>query len=93
MTCAACATSVESMISAQPAVDKAEVNYASQSVNVAYHNNQIKPAGVAESGSTIGYDFVIGRRWQEIQEETILSDQFISHDFVIFPNTNCLTIT
>ena len=37
MTCAACASSVESMIGAQRGVEKAEVNYATQSVKVVFH--------------------------------------------------------
>jgi Cu2+-exporting ATPase len=37
MTCAACASSVESMIGSQKGVEKAEVNYATQSVKVAFY--------------------------------------------------------
>jgi Cu2+-exporting ATPase len=43
MTCASCAASVESMVGAQKGVDKAEVNYASQSVKVAFHPDLIQP--------------------------------------------------
>jgi transposase len=41
MTCAACASSVESMISTQAGIEKAEVNYATQSVKVAFNPDRI----------------------------------------------------
>ncbi|MBD1366523.1 copper-translocating P-type ATPase [Mucilaginibacter sp. ZT4R22] len=59
MTCAACASSVESMIGAQKGVDKAEVNYATQSVKVAFHPEIIQPAGLQQSVQSVGYDLII----------------------------------
>jgi Cu2+-exporting ATPase len=59
MTCAACASSVESMIGAQKGVEKAEVNYAMQSVKVAFQPELIQPANLQQSVQSIGYDLII----------------------------------
>jgi Cu2+-exporting ATPase len=59
MTCAACASSVESMIGSQKGVEKVEVNYATQSVRVAFHPDLIQPAGLQQSVQSVGYDLII----------------------------------
>jgi Cu2+-exporting ATPase len=59
MTCAACASSVESMIGSQKGVEKVEVNYATQSVKVAFHPDLIQPAGLQQSVQSVGYDLII----------------------------------
>ncbi|MEO7212051.1 MAG: heavy metal translocating P-type ATPase [Mucilaginibacter sp.] len=59
MTCASCAASVESMIGAQKGVDKAEVNYASQSVKVAFHPDIIQPAAFQKAVQSVGYDLIL----------------------------------
>jgi len=70
MTCAACAVSVESMIGAQPGVDKAEVNYAAQSVKVVYHPDQVKPESMQKVVQSIGYDLIVEQEGaKELQEE------------------------
>ncbi|MFA4869772.1 MAG: heavy metal translocating P-type ATPase [Pedobacter sp.] len=71
MTCASCAVSVESIIGAQPGVDKAEVNYATQSVNVTYHPNEIQPDAFQKAVQSIGYDLILEQEGaKELQEET-----------------------
>ncbi|WP_131536582.1 heavy metal translocating P-type ATPase [Pedobacter nototheniae] len=69
MSCAACAVSVESMIAAQPGVDKAEVNYATQSVKVLYHADQVQPVDFQKAIQSVGYDLILdvesGREKQE----------------------------
>lgn len=59
MTCAACAASVESMLGAQKGVEKAEVNYATQSVKVAFHPDLIQPSSLQQSVQSVGYDLII----------------------------------
>jgi Cu2+-exporting ATPase len=59
MTCAGCASSVESMLSSQQGVDKAEVNYATQSVKVAFHPEIVQPSGLQKSVQSVGYDLII----------------------------------
>ncbi len=70
MTCAACAASVESMIGAQKGVEKAEVNYATQSVKVAFHPEIVQPAALQQSVQSVGYDLIIDTvNGKEIQTE------------------------
>jgi len=59
MTCAACASSVESTIGAQKGVEKAEVNYATQSVKVAFHPEIVQPVSLQQSVQSVGYDLII----------------------------------
>lgn len=71
MTCASCAVSVESIIGAQPGVDKAEVNYATQSVKVSYHPAEVKPLALQKAVQSIGYDLILEQEGaKEMQEET-----------------------
>ncbi|MGY4386508.1 Cu2+-exporting ATPase [Pedobacter sp. UYP24] len=70
MTCAGCAASVESMIGAQKGVDKAEVNYASQSVKVAFHPDLIQPAMFQKAVQSVGYDLILDtENGKALQEE------------------------
>lgn len=70
MTCAGCASSVESMISTQQGVEKAEVNYASQSVKVAFHPQIIQPADFQKAVQSVGYDLIIDtENGKELQEK------------------------
>lgn len=70
MTCAACAVSVESIIGAQPGVDKAEVNYATQSVKVIYHPDAIQPEALQKAVQSVGYDLIVEQEGaKELQEE------------------------
>ncbi|MES2267447.1 MAG: heavy metal translocating P-type ATPase [Bacteroidota bacterium] len=59
MTCAACASSVESMINSQIGVEKAEVNYATQSVKVAFHPDVVQPFNFQKAVQSVGYDLII----------------------------------
>ena len=59
MTCAACASSVESMLGSQKGVEKAEVNYATQSVKVAFHPETVQPASLQQAVQSVGYDLII----------------------------------
>ncbi|TKC65558.1 copper-translocating P-type ATPase [Pedobacter hiemivivus] len=70
MTCAACAVSVESIIGAQSGVDKAEVNYATQSVKVIYHPDAVQPEALQKAVQSIGYDLIVEQEGaKELQEE------------------------
>ncbi len=58
------------MIAAQPGVDKAEVNYATQSVKVLYHTDQVQPADFQKAVQSVGYDLILDvESGQEKQEE------------------------
>lgn len=58
MSCAACAVSVESIISAQEGVTQAEVNYATQKVKVSYDPAVTGPAKFQKAVQSIGYDLI-----------------------------------
>ncbi|XAZ81907.1 heavy metal translocating P-type ATPase (plasmid) [Fibrella sp. ES10-3-2-2] len=59
MTCAACAVSVESMLTNTPGVQKAAVNYANQSATVEYDPKAIDQEGLQQAIRSIGYDLVL----------------------------------
>ncbi|MFP5079733.1 heavy metal translocating P-type ATPase [Pedobacter sp. JCM 36344] len=70
MSCAACAVSVESIIGSQPGVDRAEVNYATQSLKVSYHPDQVLPSAFQKAVQAIGYDLILDTEsGKEKQEE------------------------
>ena len=60
MTCASCAVSAESMIKAQPGVQKASVNYATASLAVEYLPGVTNAAQLQQALQSIGYDLLIG---------------------------------
>lgn len=73
MSCASCAISVESILGAQNGVDKAEVNYASQSVKVAFHPDITEPVSLQKAVQSIGYDLIVDtangkEKQQEVQQ-------------------------
>lgn len=59
MTCASCAASAESIISAQPGVVKAAVNFANASVQTEYIPTIVKPEDLQKAVQSVGYDLVI----------------------------------
>lgn len=59
MTCAACAVSVESMLTNTPGVLGAAVNYANQSATVEYDPKTIDQEGLQQAIRSIGYDLVL----------------------------------
>lgn len=59
MSCAACATSVESQVGAMEGVNEAVVNYANQQLKVVYNKDVVKPEAMKESLLSVGYDIII----------------------------------
>lgn len=59
MSCASCAVSAESMISAQAGVVNAAVNFANNSVQVEYIPGIVTPEQLKASVQSIGYDLII----------------------------------
>ena len=72
MTCAACAVSVESVLSSSPGVKSASVNYATAEVTVEYDPNTVQPADLQRVLQSAGYDLVVE---QEHQQETLANLQ------------------
>lgn len=70
MTCAACAVSVESMLTNTPGIRSATVNYANQSATIEYDPKSITPAGMQQVLQSIGYDLVVDvEDPHQVQEE------------------------
>ncbi|QMU31530.1 copper-translocating P-type ATPase [Adhaeribacter radiodurans] len=59
MTCSACAVSVESMVASTPGVINANVNYATQTLQVAYDPEKVRLADMRKVVKSIGYDLII----------------------------------
>jgi len=85
MTCAACASSVESMLTHTDGVIQARVNFASSSVWVEYEN-RITPHDLRQALQSVGYDLIIEvenpgevqrelqqKHYEEIKKRTIWS--------------------
>ncbi|GEO07291.1 copper-translocating P-type ATPase [Adhaeribacter aerolatus] len=71
MTCAACAVSVESMVANTPGVAQANVNFATQTLQVTYNPKQVKVTDMQKALQSVGYDLIIDtENAQEIQEQT-----------------------
>jgi len=59
MTCAGCASSVQSILSAQEGVVSADVNYATQQVKVAYSSDLVQPIQFKKALQDLGYDILL----------------------------------
>lgn len=59
MTCAACATSVESILKSTAGVQDAAVNFANQTALISYDPDVVQPADLQKSVRSIGYDIVV----------------------------------
>lgn len=68
MTCAACASSVESILGSQPGVVKAGVNFATQTVQVEYIPSIARPESMKQALQAIGYNMMI-EETEEAKEE------------------------
>ncbi len=59
MSCASCATNVESHLGRQPGVVKASVNLASQVATIEFVESEVIPENLREAVVSIGYDLII----------------------------------
>lgn len=84
MTCAACANSVETILSYTDGVKSASVNFASNTVLVEYDQDQIQAEGLNKALTEIGYGLIIGEEnleeagekaqhehYQQVKKQTI----------------------
>lgn len=70
MTCAGCASSVQSILGTQPGIEKAEVNYATQQVKIMYQPSLIHPEQFQQALQSGGYDLILDTvNGKEKQEE------------------------
>jgi len=59
MSCASCASNIESTIKSQSGIKNASVNFASSSLLVEYNPDVTEPASLKKAIQTIGYDLVV----------------------------------
>ncbi len=77
MSCTACAVRVGKLLSSQPGVSSADVNYASANVVIEYNPSQISPEKLREAVQSGGYDLVIETGEDtEIQLEEVRTKKF-----------------
>jgi Cu2+-exporting ATPase len=70
MSCAACASSVESILKAQAGVESAVVNFATAQVRVTYEPCAISPLQMQKALQALGYDLLIEEESQDSASET-----------------------
>lgn len=68
MTCAACASSIESYLSSTHGIEEVVVNYPNQSVSIQYDSNQWSIEQIQKLVKNIGYELVLGKAY-EVQEK------------------------
>jgi Cu2+-exporting ATPase len=69
MACAACASSVESIIASLPGVADASVNYAGSNVAVNYDPEVVNPSDFAKAVESAGYGLLIGEEGEDLEEK------------------------
>ena len=85
MSCAACAVSVESVISTLPGVEHVEVNYATQTVRGRYNPALIQPEQFQKSLESVGYGLVLDEvGGEEKQQELQRADYLLLKKNLIF---------
>ena len=78
MTCAGCAVSVESIISAQQGVKEASVNYATQKVSVSYDPEVIQPESMQTAVQSGGYDLIVEAENADELQQQVKNEQYQS---------------
>ena len=76
LSCASCAASVESVINRQKGIEKAEVNYASSSVNLVFDQTLISLDTLKNIVASIGYGLVTDTETGRQQQSNIAENNF-----------------
>ncbi len=76
LSCASCAATVESVMSRQKGIEKAEVNYASNSVNLVYDQTLISLETLKNVVASIGYGLVTDTKTGKQQQAAIAVNSF-----------------
>ncbi|MHA6250235.1 heavy metal translocating P-type ATPase [Pontibacter sp. CAU 1760] len=69
MSCASCASSIESMLRAREGVLEANVNFAGKTLQVAYTPSSVTPSQLRDTVKEIGFDLLVEDKTQEELEE------------------------
>jgi Cu2+-exporting ATPase len=78
MTCSACASSVENILSKQEGVLECAVNFANESVKIAFDPHQTTPENLKKSLQAIGYDLLLDTEHAASQQAEIKANQYQS---------------
>jgi Cu2+-exporting ATPase len=92
MSCAACASSVESMLNSQPGVIAATVNFAASSVWVEYQTGETNPSKFREALQSVGYDLLFEEQEVSKQEEIKQHESVILKQKTIFAGLFALPV-
>ena len=76
LSCASCAASVESVISRQKGIEKAEVNYANSSVNLVYDQTLINLESLKNLVASIGYGLITDTETGRQEQAAIAVNSF-----------------
>lgn len=76
MTCAACASSVESVLSQQQGVLECAVNFANESAQIAFDPYQTTPENLKKSLQAVGYDLILDTEKASEKQEEIKANQY-----------------
>lgn len=74
MTCASCAISVETILTAQKGVDKAVVNFANNSVAIDFDEDVIQETELKKSIQDVGYDLILNVQTNSQESENIQNE-------------------
>ncbi len=75
MSCAACAVSAQKIITQQPGVSLASVNFATGNLDVSYNPEQISPEAMKKALQSGGYDLLIPQEDADVDEIARLHSQ------------------
>ncbi len=92
MSCAACASSVESMLNSQPGVVAATVNFAASSVWVEYQTGETNPSKFREALQSVGYDLLYDENEVSKQAEIKQHESVILKQKTIFAGLFALPV-
>ncbi len=75
MSCASCASSIQTMLAAQKGIKKAEVNYAGKSVKIVYNPTETNPSQFQKVVQSIGYDLILETE-NALEKQEEIQDQY-----------------
>lgn len=78
MTCAACASSVENVLSKQEGVLECSVNFANESAQIAFDSYQTTPENLKKSLQAVGYDLILDTENASTKQAEIKTNHYQS---------------
>ena len=75
MTCAACASSVESVLNKQEGVLECSVNFANETAQITFNAHQTSPEVLKKSVQAVGYDLILDTENAQVKQAEIKANQ------------------